>query len=233
MWYESSAQYDKPVEVEFVTAAKAFAKENGVYLIVGAAVVPGDPAAPLENKAMAFTPEGELAFTYHKAKPVPGEPIRAGSGIIPTLDTPFGRLGAMMCFDADFPELSRQAASRGIDILAVPSNDWAEITPLHGEMIRFRSIESGFSVIRAASNGLSIITDPVGRVLARVDSFQDNGATAVAQVPTRRVSTFYERLDDLFAGFCLLASASLAAFALANGLLRRRRGRSMNRAAVV
>lgn len=222
VWYESAAQYDKPLEAEFIAAASAFAKDNGVYLIIGAAVAPQDLTAPLENKALAFTPMGELAFTYHKAKPVPGEPIRAGNGVIPTLDTPYGRLGAMICFDADFPELSRQAAARGADILAVPANDWAEITPLHGEMVRFRSIESGFSVVRASSNGLSIITDPIGRGLARVNSFEDRGAVAVANVPVQRVATLYERLDDLFAVICLLGSAGLMMLATVTALLRRR-----------
>ena len=148
-------------------------------------MAPHDPEAPLENKAMAFTPESALAFTYHKAKPVPGEPIRAGDGVIPALDTPYGRVGAMICFDADFPELSRQAAARGIDVLAVPSNDWPEITPLHGEMVRFRAIESGFSVVRATSNGQSIITDPIGRALKRVNSFENRGGIAIADVPVR------------------------------------------------
>jgi apolipoprotein N-acyltransferase len=226
VWYESAAQYDKPIEEEFIAEAKAFARDNGVYLIIGAAVAPQDPNAPFENKAMAFTPEGGLAFTYHKAKPVPGEPIRAGDGVIPTLDTPHGRVGAMVCFDADFPELSRQAAARGIDILAVPSNDWPEITPLHGEMVRFRAIESGFSVVRATSNGLSIITDPIGRALKRVNSFENRGGIAIADVPARQVATLYGQVDDLFAGLCLLATVVLIALAMAKALLRRKRIRA-------
>jgi len=223
VWYESAAQYDKPIEEEFIAEAKAFARDNGAYLIVGAAVAPQDPEAPLENKAMAFTPEGKLAFTYDKAKPVPGEPIRAGDGVIPTLDTPYGRVGAMICFDADFPELSRQAAARGVDILAVPSNDWPEITPLHGDMVRFRAIESGFSVVRASSNGVSIITDPIGRTLQRVNSFENRGGIAIADVPARQVATIYGQLDDLFAGFCVLLTAGLLAIAIVRALLRRKR----------
>lgn len=223
VWYESAAQYDKPIEEEFIAEAKAFAKATGVYLIVGAAVAPRDPEAPLENKAMAFTPKGDLAFTYHKAKPVPGEPIRAGDGMIPTLDTPYGRLGAMICFDADFPALSRQAAARGIDVLAIPANDWPEITPLHGEMVRFRAIESGFSVVRATSNGLSIVTDPIGRTLRRVNSFEDRGGIAIAEVPSRQISTIYARVDDLFAGLCLLVTVGLLVLATLRVLLRRKR----------
>lgn len=231
VWYESAAQYDKPIEEEFVAEAKAFAKENGVYLIAGAAVAPQNPTEPLENKAMAFTPEGALAFTYHKAKPVPGEPIRAGDGKIPTLDTPYGRIGAMICFDANFPELSRQAAARDIDVLVVPSNDWPEITPLHGEMVRFRAIENGFSVVRATSNGQSIITDPIGRALARVNSFENRGDIAIADVPVRQVATIYRQVDDLFAGFCMLATVGLLAFAMARGLIRRKRHRGSGAAA--
>lgn len=227
VWYESAAQYDKVIEGEFVSQAKAFAKEAGVYLIVGAAVVPRDPNGLLENKAMAFTPEGKLAFTYDKSKPVPGEPIRAGNGIIPTLDTPYGRLGAMICFDADFPDLSRQAAARGVDVLAVPSNDWRAITPLHGEMIRFRAIENGFSVVRATSNGLSIVTDPLGRGLSRVNSFDSPGEIAMADVPARRIETYYGDVDDLFAGFSLLAALGLIAVGFVRYLIRWHRQRKI------
>lgn len=120
----------------------------------------------------------------------------------------------MICFDAGFQALSRQAAARGVDILAVPANDWREITPLHGEMVRMRAIENGFSVVRATSNGLSLLTDPLGRVLARVSSFATPGATATADVPVRQVRTLCGDVGDqlgglaMLAGFCLMLAGA-------------------------
>jgi apolipoprotein N-acyltransferase len=37
------------------------------------------------------------------------DPIDPGGGRVPTVDTPFGRLANVICFDADFPVLMRQA----------------------------------------------------------------------------------------------------------------------------
>ena len=133
----------------------------------------------------------------------------------------------MICFDADFPDLSRQAAARGVDVLAVPSNDWRAITPLHGEMIRFRAIENGFSVVRATSNGLSIVTDPLGRGLSRVNSFDSPGEIAIADVPARRIETYYGDVDDLFAGFSLLAALGLIAAGFVRYLIRRHHQRKI------
>jgi apolipoprotein N-acyltransferase len=225
VWYEAAAQFDAPDEAEFVARASAFARQHGVYLIAGAARIPVEPEQLIANIAIAFTPGGERAFDYLKSIPVPGEPIIRGDGVIPTLDTPFGRLGAMICFDADFPALSRQAAARGVDILAIPANDWRAITPLHAEMTRMRAIESGFSIIRATSNGVSLIANQRGIVLARNNSFTDPGAITLADMPTRRVDTAQSAVDDLFAALCMLLASGLliaaAALALRSRLHRK------------
>jgi 5-aminopentanamidase len=46
----------------------------------------------------------------------------------PVVDTPFGRIGVVICYDLEFPEWSRTAALAGADVLCVPTNwpiqDW-------------------------------------------------------------------------------------------------------------
>ncbi|MDZ4740759.1 MAG: nitrilase-related carbon-nitrogen hydrolase [Alphaproteobacteria bacterium] len=224
VWYEAAAQFDAPDEAEFIARAGAFARKHGVYLIAGAARIPSAPDQLIANMAIGFTPEGVRAFEYLKTIPVPGEPIIRGDGVIPALDTPFGRLGVMICFDADFPALSRQAAARGVDILVIPANDWRAITPLHAEMTRMRAIESGFSIVRATSNGVSLITDQRGTVLARNNSFTDPGAITIADVPARRLATAQSTIDDLFAALCMVLASALLIFGAALAL-RARSGR--------
>jgi len=209
VWYEAAMQYDPQYEATFITRAQEFARSRGIYLVVGAAKMPDREGALIANKAMVFTPEGRLATDYLKSIPVPGEPIIPGKGIIPTITTPYGTLGVMICFDADFPALSRQAAALGVDILAVPSNDWEAITPLHGEMTRMRAIENGFGIVRASSNGLSLIADQKGRVLARTNSFDQPGVLTIADVPATAIPTPQGEVDDLFAGYSLLALIGL------------------------
>ena len=219
VWPEAAAQYDQAMEPEFISRASAFARAHAVYLIAGVASVPADPNAMLANKAMVFDPLGNLAFEYHKAIPVPGEPIAAGDGRIHSIDTPFGRLGVIICFDADFPILVQQAKRQGIDILAIPANDWPAIKSLHAHMARFRAIENGFSVVRATSNGVSLITDSTGNALGQADSFTAPGGSATALLPVAPRWTVYSEMGDAFAWACLLLLAVLVALVL----MRRRR----------
>lgn len=50
----------------------------------------------------------------------------------PVLDTPHGRLGVLVCYDLEFPEMTRTMALRGADLLAVPVN-WPRVPRPDGE----------------------------------------------------------------------------------------------------
>jgi apolipoprotein N-acyltransferase len=120
------------------------------------------------------------------------------------VDSPYGRLGAAICFDMDFPGLLKQAGRRETDILLVPSNDWREIDPWHSHMARFRAIEQGFNMVRQASNGLSLASDYQRRVLAAMDHFVTDQRSLVAYVPGKGVRTVYSRIGDMFSWMCML-----------------------------
>jgi apolipoprotein N-acyltransferase len=67
-------------------------------------------------------------------RPVPGPEAAMqirGDRKLRSLDTPYGRLSSVICFDADFPQLLRQAGALGTDILLDPSNDWRAIDSWH------------------------------------------------------------------------------------------------------
>ncbi|MFE4501955.1 nitrilase-related carbon-nitrogen hydrolase [Rhodococcus sp. NPDC056743] len=48
----------------------------------------------------------------------------AGVDAPPIVDTCFGRVGVLICYDLEFPEMARSLAIRGADLIAVPTN-WA------------------------------------------------------------------------------------------------------------
>jgi apolipoprotein N-acyltransferase len=164
-------------------------------------------------------PAGRVAWQFLKARPVPpGESSisKVDDGRIKTLDTPYGRVAAAICFDMDFPQLLQQAGEKRVDILLAPSNDWREIDPWHTQMAVFRAIEEGFNLVRHASGGLSMATDAKGRVLARMDHFESTQRVMVSVVPTRGIRTLYSRNADVFPIGCLVALAALV------GVIRRR-----------
>ncbi len=47
----------------------------------------------------------------------------------PVADTRYGRIGVLICYDAEFPEWVRQPALAGAELLAVPTNWPAELVP--------------------------------------------------------------------------------------------------------
>jgi predicted amidohydrolase len=45
-----------------------------------------------------------------------------GSEPPPVVDTPHGRIGVLICYDLEFPEMPRSLALQGADLIAVPTN---------------------------------------------------------------------------------------------------------------
>jgi len=127
---------------------------------------------PLENKFVVAGPDGKMSMDYYKAHPVPGDEAAMSvtkDGRLQVMETPFGRISAIICFDGDFPQLLSQAGALGADIVLDPSNDWRAIDPWHTEMASFRAIEQGINLDRLTSHGLSEAFDYQGRTLAALD----------------------------------------------------------------
>jgi apolipoprotein N-acyltransferase len=156
-----------------------------------------------------------VAWSYDKARPVPGlDPLVPGNGKVPTIATPYGRISNVICFDGDFPYLSRQAGQAQASVMLIPSNDWHQIDPWHTQNITFRAIENGFSLVRQTSNGLAIAVDYEGRVLASSDYFSTSDQALIASVPTQGAQTIYTLVGDLFAQLCVAGLLILTGFAL-------------------
>ncbi len=219
-WGEANAAVMRDEEDAFVQRGRALAQATGAYVGMAMASWHLESAPPLENKIVLVQPDGGVAWEYAKARPVPGAEAalsRPSDGRLRTLDTPYGRLGGVICFDADFPRLLAQAGRAGVDLVLDPSNDWRAIDPWHTRMASFRAIEQGFNLVRQTSGGLSAAFDYQGRVLGTMDHYTSDERTLVARVPTRGVRTVYSRLGDWMAWPCLLGLAALAASAGARG----------------
>ncbi|MBN6034416.1 nitrilase-related carbon-nitrogen hydrolase [Amycolatopsis sp. 195334CR] len=214
LWPETHARVLERDHRELLDSAAVIARETGAYVNLAYAMYTGE-APNIRNLSTMITPAGEIAWTYDKSRPTPMEPMTPGPGEVPTVDTPYGRIAGVICYDADFPHLMRQAADKGADLLLVPANDWAGFSELHAEKAVFRDIEYGYSMLRNSSHGLSTATDAQGRVLASTDWFRTDQQTLVANLPLQpRTSTVYSTVGDVFAWLCLAGAAALALTAL-------------------
>ena len=104
----------------------------------------------------------------------------AGSDVC-VIDTPIGRLGLSVCYDIRFPELYRQMADRGVEVISIPAAFTVPTGRAHWEtLVRARAIENLAYVIAACQQGEhggsrvtfgdTMIVDYWGKVTGRLAS---------------------------------------------------------------
>jgi apolipoprotein N-acyltransferase len=216
-WGKANAPVLKEDESDLIRRGQVLAQSTAIYLGMVLASWHLKSTPPLENKIVLIQPNGTPAWEFFKAHPVPGEEAvisLRGDGKLRALDTPYGRLSSVICFDTDFPQLVAQAGRLGADLLLDPSNDWKAIDPWHTRMASFRAIEQGFNLVRHTSQGLSAAFDYQGRQLAAMDHYVTTDRVMVAQVPIRGTRTIYALLGDWFAWTCLAGLAGVMILAV-------------------
>lgn len=190
----------------------------------------GQPQNEIE---LAF-PDGSRPVHYDKIKLVPfGEylplffkPLRGHwRALDPIVDLkpgetftvftlPQARFSTMICFESMFGWIGRRFVLNGSELLTVATNDaWFFGTLAqehHAAMSILRGIETGRSVIQAGNTGISLFSDPYGRILAWEDP--NRSAVLTASVPLVDSWTLYDRIGDLFPYLCIALSAGLLVF---------------------
>lgn len=159
------------------------AAELGIHLVWGA-YEPGDAEGVVYNAAHLAGPAGTVLGTYHKTHPFCSEDAERGGWVtrgehVTVVETEIGTIGLIICFDGDYPELSRINAVRGAEIIARPtallrSADIWELTN------RSRAYDNHVYVIGANAIGVdpgglfyfgnSMIVTPIAEVVARAAS---------------------------------------------------------------
>jgi apolipoprotein N-acyltransferase len=199
-----------------VTEGQAIAREQNIYLAMPVLALYPDDERLGENKMYLADPAGDIVMVHVKYGGSVFEGTLAGSGELQTVETPYGTLSAVICWDTDFPSKVLQAGRRGVDILLSPSLEWEGIDPLHGEMAVFRAVENGVSVVRQADKGWSLVADPYGRILADVHWGSPDHSLFV-NVPTAGTSTMYTRIGDVIVPISVVAFIGLALWAFISG----------------
>ncbi|MBN9612006.1 MAG: carbon-nitrogen hydrolase family protein [Actinobacteria bacterium] len=164
-------RFAEPLDGERVRALGEIAARHGIWLCpgsVGELGVNGE----LFNTQLLFDPSGTLRAAYRKMFPWrPYEPHTPGTEfVVQSLDGP-GTAGFSICYDAWFPEHTRQVAWLGADLLL---NIVKTTTPdREQELVLARSNAIVNQVVVASVNcagpvgrGRSIVVDPEGFVIA-------------------------------------------------------------------
>lgn len=204
----------KPVEGKLIEKGKHFARDHKVTLLLTmASFIPGETgfgATFIENKAIMIDPSGQVENVFFKNKPVPMvEPSVPGNGKVPVYNSMYGKIATSICYDADFPSLMRQVGVQGAGILLLPSGDWKEISPYHADMSRVRAVENGVSILRPVSGGTLMACDPMGRVVARRNFFDEGDKVVSSYLSVNGMPTLYRHLGDFFPWICLAAGTGI------------------------
>ena len=197
-WSEGNCPLYEDDYLEFIEKSRNFAKEKQVYFMPTCVVLLYDKTEN-ENLAVMINPEGEVVYSYEKT--ISWYPSES-NGIIPVVQTPYGKLSTAICFDMDSPALISQA--NDADIMLVPGYDTKKIADYHTRVSFLRGIENGFSTIRQANEGASISSDYMGNTLSYQNYFYTDNRIMITDTPTRGVWTFYGLTGEIFLWIVLL-----------------------------
>ena len=121
--YMRGMYYQEPVDGD---SAALMAERSGRYrMYVGGGIVREDPrAGDVYNTALLFDREGRLAGSYDKVHPY--SPELQDSGVlpgrsVPVMDTDFGILAFIICYDSWFTDVTELLALKGAEIILFPS----------------------------------------------------------------------------------------------------------------
>ncbi len=218
-WSENPVMIRKEEESKFIEKGQNFAKQEHVFFVLNYSInLSDDPRkAPAEkfwsDRTVIISSSGEVLSIYRKSILVPGFEATvavSGNDKASVVDTPYGQITSLICFDNDFPSfVRRQVGNKGVDILFDPSGDWKGLEPFHTNMMAYRAIENGFSVIRVTSSGLSAVFDYQGRTLATMDYFKTDDKVFTAYVPEKGIKTIYSQIGDVFAWLSIAGFVTL------------------------
>ena len=197
-----------------IEQGQALAKEAGVYLAMPVFIVYPDSDRALENKLYVADPDGRIVLEHVKYGGNLLEGTLKGSGEIEVVETPYGNLAGIVCWDTNYPTVVSQVGRQQADILLSPSKEWDGINPMHAEMAVFRAIENGAAVIRQTDEGLSIVVDGYGRTLATGEGLAADGNYLLVDVPTSSPTTLYPVIGDVVGIVATVGLVVLAVYAL-------------------
>lgn len=214
------------------------AKTTGAIILVGAFDYKDDIASgemQSYNAIIAFYPDGSIGERpYYKRHLVPfGEylpmpwffktflPMLAEMNLFQSdltpgdgtnlIDTDYGKLGGLVCFDSIYGELVRESVVDGANLIILSTNDsWyrdsAAVYQHNGHAV-LRAVENRRYIVRSANTGVSSVISPTGRIMTMLDPLV-KGYTA-AEVKMLSGRTLYSYIGDAWIAACALYVAGL------------------------
>ncbi len=198
----------EPSDGKTCSELRKFSEENNCCVVFGFAESENDL---IYNSAALVGPKG-LKGIYRKIHLYNRENIFFSRGNLgfPVFDTPFGKIGIMICFDWLFPEAARTLSLRGAQLIVHPSN---LVLPHCPDAMVTRCLEN--RIFSATANrigtedrggykfnfiGKSEIVSPNGEILSRLPDAQPTIAVVsvdLSKALNKRLNEFNDIFQDL------------------------------------
>jgi len=187
---EKFIQLGEPINGPYIKKATKLADELDIYLILGF-LERCDQF--LYNTAILIDPDGVIIGKYsktHFAQGYEANPDFYNAGDdYPIFETPFGKVGILICYDRQLPEPARILSLKGAQVLFVPSygsyNNW---DGWNTTLMRTRAYENRLPVIFCHPYQSLLITEK-GEIKAMGDS---------GEIVYYEINTAPERYKDRF-----------------------------------
>ncbi|WP_251859537.1 carbon-nitrogen hydrolase family protein [Clostridium sp. Marseille-Q2269] len=188
--YSETINEENPGET--VKAIKKTAKDLNIYIVAGS--IPEIEKNHIFNTSIVVDNKGSLIATHRKVHlfdiDVKGgvrfkesDTLTPGNKVT-LFNTPWGKLGLMICYDIRFPELSRIMALNGAKAIFAPAAFNMTTGPAHWEtLFKSRALDNQVYMIGVApardknsnyiSYGNSLIANPWGKIVTRLDDKED------------------------------------------------------------
>jgi predicted amidohydrolase len=177
---------------ETVDKISELAKELGIYIIAGS--IPEMENEKIYNTSYTFNRQGEIIGRYRKIHlfdiNIPDKIMFKESDTISPgeeltiIETEFGKVGVIICYDIRFPELVRLMVLQGAKFIFVPAAFNLTTGPVHWELLmRARAVDNQVFLIAASparnteasyvAYGHSMVIDPWGTVISRASEKEE------------------------------------------------------------
>ncbi len=112
----------EPLDGPYIKKACALSNELNIFLVLGFLELDNETTY---NTCILIDPDGDIIGKYSKTHFAQGYTINPSCYVpgeqYPVFQTPFGKVGMMICYDRQLPEPARILALKGAQVLFVPS----------------------------------------------------------------------------------------------------------------
>ena len=185
---------------KLINKVKELAKKYNIFVVLPIDISEKEDELHNTNEAVLISEEGEVLYNYQKQHLVPY--IERGyyenMDKVEVIDTKFGKLTTVICYDINFPYFINSLSRKHFDLLLIPSWDWEGIAEYHSNELKYRAIEGGFNTVKNTANGITISNDVKGRTLTYYTGKGYEDYFIICTVNRKGIKTLYSYIGFLF-----------------------------------